>query len=297
MKITPEELFEKRREFIKLGAGSLLSASLISTKLEALNFITDENKDKLKISPEEAATTYINFYEFSTNKRAAVELAKSFHTRDWKVEIKGLVKEEKTLSMDDLLSFKLEERIYRLRCVEAWSMVIPWIGFELRELIEKLEPSSEAKFIKFTTLFDKNRFADQASHFPVLDYPYIEALRLDEALHPLTILAVGMYKKPLSAQNGAPIRLVVPWKYGFKSIKSIVSIEFTKEQPKTTWELYNPKEYGFYSNVNPQVSHPRWSQASERVIGEFFTRDTELFNGYEKEVAHLYEGMDLRKYF
>lgn len=297
MKITPEKLFEKRREFIKLGAGSLLTTSLVNTKLEALNFIADENKYKLKISPEEAATSYVNFYEFSTNKSIAVELAKQFHTRDWKIEVKGLVKEEKILSMDDLLSFKLEERIYRLRCVEAWSMVIPWIGFELRELIEKLEPSSEAKFIKFTTLFDKNRFADQASHFPVLDYPYIEALRLDEALHPLTILAVGMYKKPLSAQNGAPIRLVVPWKYGFKSIKSIVSIEFTKEQPKTTWELYNPKEYGFYSNVNPQVSHPRWSQASERVIGEFFTRDTELFNGYEKEVAHLYEGMDLRKYF
>lgn len=297
MKVTPEELFEKRREFIKLGAGSLLSASLISTKLEALNFITDENKDKLKISPEEAATTYINFYEFSTNKSAAVELAKSFHTRDWKVEIKGLVKEEKTLSMDDFLKFKLEERIYRLRCVEAWSMVIPWIGFELRTLIESLDVLPEAKYIKFTTLFDKSRFADQASNFPVLDYPYVEALRLDEAMHPLTILAVGMYKKPLGATNGAPIRLVVPWKYGFKSIKSIVKIEFTKEQPKTTWELYNPKEYGFYSNVNPQVSHPRWSQAEERVIGEFFTRKTELFNGYEKEVAHLYEGMDLRKYF
>lgn len=297
MKVTPEELFKKRREFIKLGAGSLLATSLINTKLEALNFIADENKNELKISPEEAATTYINFYEFSTNKRAAVELAKSFHTRDWKVEIKGLVKEEKTLSMDDFLKFKLEERIYRLRCVEAWSMVIPWIGFELRALIESLDVLPEAKYIKFTTLFDKSRFADQASNFPVLDYPYVEALRLDEAMHPLTILAVGMYKKPLGATNGAPIRLVVPWKYGFKSIKSIVKIEFTKEQPKTTWELYNPKEYGFYSNVNPEVSHPRWSQASERVIGEFFTRKTELFNGYEKEVAHLYEGMDLRKYF
>ncbi len=297
MKITPEELFKKRREFIKLGAGSLLATSLVNTKLEALNFIADDNKNNLKISPEEAARTYINFYEFSTNKRAAVELAKNFHTRDWKVEIKGLVKEEKTLSMDDFLKFKLEERIYRLRCVEAWSMVIPWIGFELRALIESLDVSPQAKYIKFTTLFDKSRFPDQASNFPVLDYPYVEALRLDEAMHPLTILAVGMYKKPLGATNGAPIRLVVPWKYGFKSIKSIVSIEFTKEQPKTTWELYNPKEYGFYSNVNPEVSHPRWSQASERVIGEFFTRKTELFNGYEKEVAHLYEGMDLRKYF
>ncbi|TQR41556.1 protein-methionine-sulfoxide reductase catalytic subunit MsrP [Campylobacter sp. MIT 12-8780] len=296
MQITPEKLFQKRREFIKLGVGSLVSSSLLASTLSALDFKEDLNKE-LELSPEELATNHVNFYEFSVNKAKAVNLAKNFHTKDWKIEVSGAVNKPQTLTMEDILAFKLEERIYRFRCVEAWSMVVPWVGFELRALIEKLEPTSEAKFIKFTTLFDKERFADQAAFFPTLDYPYVEGLRMDEAMHPLTLMAVGMYKKPLKAQNGAPLRLVVPWKYGFKSIKSIVKIEFLKEQPKTTWELANPREYGFYANVNPKVDHPRWSQASERPLGKFFNQDTLLFNGYEKEVGYLYAGMDLRKYF
>lgn len=295
--ITPESFYKRRREFVKLGAGTLLSLSLIQSKLMALDFKNDENLDKLEISDEKLATSYVNFYEFSTDKRKAVEYAQKFNTRGWKVELRGEIEKPLTLSMEDLLSFPLEERIYRLRCVEAWSMVVPWIGFELRHLIEKARPTNEAKFIKFTTLFDKTQFNDQNSFFPTLDYPYVEALRMDEALHPLTLMAVGMYKKPLLGQNGAPIRLVVPWKYGFKSIKSLVKIEFVKERPKTTWELYAPHEYGFYANVNPEVSHPRWSQAHERILGSFSTQKTLLFNGYEKEVASLYAGMDLKKNF
>ncbi|MCR6571448.1 protein-methionine-sulfoxide reductase catalytic subunit MsrP [Campylobacter insulaenigrae] len=297
MKITPENLYNKRRHFLKLGAGALLGTSLMQSKLMALNFTPSQNLEKLKISDEKNVTNYVNFYEFSTNKKKAVELAKNFNTNNWKIEINGEVEKPLILTMEDLLSFPLEERIYRFRCVETWSMVVPWIGFELRALIEKCKVTSNAKFIKFTTLFDKNQFADQASFFPTLEYPYVEALRLDEAMHPLTLMAVGMYNKPLLGQNGAPIRLVVPWKYGFKSIKSIVKIEFTKEQPQTTWELANPKEYGFYANVNPDVSHPRWSQANERPLGEFFTQPTLMFNGYAKEVAHLYANMDLKVNF
>ncbi|EAI1981064.1 protein-methionine-sulfoxide reductase catalytic subunit MsrP [Campylobacter upsaliensis] len=297
MMITPEDLYKKRREFLKLGAGALLSPALIEAKLLELNFKADENPNNFKLSDEKLATSYVNFYEFSVNKKEAVERAKNFTTKNWEVSIEGEVEKPLKLSMEDFLAFPLEERIYRFRCVETWSMVVPWIGFELRHLIEKAKPTSEAKFIKFTTLFDKSRFPDQNAFFPALKYPYVEGLRLDEAMHPLSILAVGMYKKPLLAQNGAPIRLVVPWKYGFKSIKSIVKIEFVKEQPVSTWQAYAPDEYGFYANVNPEVSHPRWSQADERALGEFFTKPTLLFNGYEKEVAHLYAGMDLRANF
>lgn len=295
--ITPEDLYKKRREFLKLGAGALLSPALIEAKLLELNFKADENPNNFKLSDEKLATSYVNFYEFSVNKKEAVEHAKNFTTKNWEVSIEGEVEKPLKLSMEDFLAFPLEERIYRFRCVETWSMVVPWIGFELRHLIDKVKPTSEAKFIKFTTLFDKSRFPDQNAFFPTLKYPYVEGLRLDEAMNPLSILAVGMYKKPLLAQNGAPIRLVVPWKYGFKSIKSIVKIEFVKEQPVSTWQAYAPDEYGFYANVNPEVSHPRWSQADERVLGEFFTKPTLLFNGYEKEVAHLYAGMDLRANF
>ncbi|EIW2411498.1 protein-methionine-sulfoxide reductase catalytic subunit MsrP [Campylobacter upsaliensis] len=297
MMITPEDLYKKRREFLKLGAGALLSPALIEAKLLELNFKADENPNNFKLSDEKLATSYVNFYEFSVNKKEAVEHAKNFTTKNWEVSIEGEVEKPLKLSMEDFLAFPLEERIYRFRCVETWSMVVPWIGFELRHLIDKVKPTSEAKFIKFTTLFDKSRFPDQNAFFPTLKYPYVEGLRLDEAMNPLSILAVGMYKKPLLAQNGAPIRLVVPWKYGFKSIKSIVKIEFVKEQPVSTWQAYAPDEYGFYANVNPEVSHPRWSQADERVLGEFFTKPTLLFNGYEKEVAHLYAGMDLRANF
>lgn len=295
--ITPEDLYKKRREFLKLGAGALLSPALIEAKLLELNFKADENSNNFKLSDEKLATSYVNFYEFSVNKKEAVEHAKNFTTKNWEVSIEGEVEKPLKLSMEDFLAFPLEERIYRFRCVETWSMVVPWIGFELRHLIDKVKPTSEAKFIKFTTLFDKSRFPDQNAFFPTLKYPYVEGLRLDEAMNPLSILAVGMYKKPLLAQNGAPIRLVVPWKYGFKSIKSIVKIEFVKEQPVSTWQAYAPDEYGFYANVNPAVSHPRWSQADERALGEFFTKPTLLFNGYEKEVAHLYAGMDLRANF
>ncbi|EAH9285260.1 protein-methionine-sulfoxide reductase catalytic subunit MsrP [Campylobacter upsaliensis] len=297
MMITPEDLYKKRREFLKLGAGALLSPALIEAKLLELNFKADENPNNFKLSDEKLATSYVNFYEFSVNKKEAVKHAKNFTTKNWEVSIEGEVEKPLKLSMEDFLAFPLEERIYRFRCVETWSMVVPWIGFELRHLIDKVKPTSEAKFIKFTTLFDKSRFPDQNAFFPTLKYPYVEGLRLDEAMNPLSILAVGMYKKPLLAQNGAPIRLVVPWKYGFKSIKSIVKIEFVKEQPVSTWQAYAPDEYGFYANVNPEVSHPRWSQADERALGEFFTKPTLLFNGYEKEVAHLYAGMDLRANF
>ncbi|EHG9256718.1 protein-methionine-sulfoxide reductase catalytic subunit MsrP [Campylobacter upsaliensis] len=297
MMITPEDLYKKRREFLKLGAGALLSPALIEAKLLELNFKADENPNNFKLSDEKLATSYVNFYEFSVNKKEAVEHAKNFTTKNWEVSIEGEVEKPLKLSMEDFLAFPLEERIYRFRCVETWSMVVPWVGFELRHLIDKVKPTSEAKFIKFTTLFDKSRFPDQNAFFPTLKYPYVEGLRLDEAMNPLSILAVGMYKKPLLAQNGAPIRLVVPWKYGFKSIKSIVKIEFVKEQPVSTWQAYAPDEYGFYANVNPEVSHPRWSQADERALGEFFTKPTLLFNGYEKEVAHLYAGMDLRANF
>lgn len=295
--ITPEDLYKKRRKFLKLGAGALLSPALIEAKLLELNFKADENPNNFKLSDEKLATSHVNFYEFSVNKKEAVEHAKNFATKNWKVSIEGEVEKPLKLSMEDFLAFPLEERIYRFRCVETWSMIVPWIGFELRHLIDKVKPTSEAKFIKFTTLFDKSRFPDQNAFFPTLKYPYVEGLRLDEAMNPLSILAVGMYKKPLLAQNGAPIRLVVPWKYGFKNIKSIVKIEFVKEQPVSTWQAYAPDEYGFYANVNPEVSHPRWSQADERALGEFFTKPTLLFNGYEKEVAHLYAGMDLRANF
>lgn len=295
--ITPEDLYKKRRKFLKLGAGALLSPALIEAKLLELNFKADENPNNFKLSDEKLATSHVNFYEFSVNKKEAVEHAKNFTTKNWEVSIEGEVEKPLKLSMEDFLAFPLEERIYRFRCVETWSMIVPWIGFELRHLIDKVKPTSEAKFIKFTTLFDKSRFPDQNAFFPTLKYPYVEGLRLDEAMNPLSILAVGMYKKPLLAQNGAPIRLVVPWKYGFKSIKSIVKIEFVKEQPVSTWQAYAPDEYGFYANVNPEVSHPRWSQADERALGEFFTKPTLLFNGYEKEVAHLYADMDLRANF
>lgn len=295
--ITPEDLYKKRREFLKLGAGALLSPALIEAKLLELNFKADENPNNFKLSDEKLATSYVNFYKFSVNKKEAVEHAKNFTTKNWEVSIEGEIEKPLKLSMEDFLAFPLEERIYRFRCVETWSMVVPWIGFELRHLIDKVKPTSEAKFVKFTTLFDKSRFPDQNAFFPTLKYPYVEGLRLDEAMNPLSILAVGMYKKPLLAQNGAPIRLVVPWKYGFKSIKSIVKIEFVKEQPVSTWQAYAPDEYGFYANVNPEVSHPRWSQADERALGEFFTKPTLLFNGYEKEVTHLYAGMDLRANF
>ncbi len=255
-------------------------------------FATDE-----KLTTIEDITNYNNFYEFSTDKQGVASAAEGFVTKPWTVVVDGLVNKPKTFDLDELLKFPLEERVYRLRCVEGWSMVIPWLGFPLAKLLEKVKPTAQAKYVAFQTLFDPKRMPYQSTN--VLDWPYVEGLRLDEAMHPLAILATGLYGETLPPQDGAPIRLVVPWKYGFKSIKSIVKISLVAEEPPTTWNIQWPQAYGFYSNVNPNVPHLRWSQAQERRIGEsvFTVRDTLPFNGYAAQVAHLYDGMDLRKYF
>jgi sulfoxide reductase catalytic subunit YedY len=248
-----------------------------------------------KLTPIEDVTNYNNFYEFSTEKRSVASESRGFVTRPWSVSVEGLVNKPKTFDLEELLKFPLEERVYRLRCVEGWSMVIPWVGFPLSALLNGVEPTSQAKYVAFQTLYDPKRMPNQTTG--VLDWPYVEGLRLDEAMHPLTILATGLYGETLPPPDGAPIRLVVPWKYGFKSIKSIVKISLVAEEPPTTWNIQAPYEYGFYSNVNPDVPHPRWSQAREHRIGEILPRKTLLFNGYAEQVAHLYEGMDLRRYF
>ncbi len=247
----------------------------------------------------ESATTYNNFYEFGVKKEDPSRLAHTLRTRPWTVKVEGHVAKPKTYDIDELLRlFPLEERVYTLRCVEGWSMVIPWIGFPLTSLLKRVEPTGQAKFVEFTTLLDPEQFPGQRKsllNFSSLEWPYVEGLRLDEAMHPLTLLTVGMYGQILPNQNGAPVRVVVPWKYGFKSAKSIVRIRLVGEQPKTAWEKAAPNEYGFYSNVNPTVDHPRWSQATERRIGEFLRRKTLMFNGYGDQVASLYGGLDLRK--
>ncbi|MFN2531610.1 MAG: protein-methionine-sulfoxide reductase catalytic subunit MsrP [Pyrinomonadaceae bacterium] len=248
-----------------------------------------------ELTPFEAITNYNNFYEFDTSKSGVAYAAKDFVIRPWNVSVGGLVDKPTIFDLDEVLKFQQEERVYRLRCVEGWSMVIPWIGFPLSKLLEKVAPTSAAKYVAFETLLDPKRMPNQNTG--VLDWPYVEGLRLDEAMHPLTILVTGLYGKTLPPQDGAPIRLVVPWKYGFKSIKSVVKITLTANEPPTTWNIQSPNEYGFYSNVNPNVPHPRWSQASERRIGEFSKRSTLLFNGYAEQVAHLYDGMDLVRYF
>jgi sulfoxide reductase catalytic subunit YedY len=241
-------------------------------------------------------TNYNNFFEFTTDKSGVARVSKNFQTRPWTVEVGGLVQRPRTFNIDDLIRLApQEERVYRMRCVEGWSMVIPWVGFPLAKLLAAVEPLGSAKYVAFETLFAPSRMPGQRTS--VLEWPYVEGLRLDEALHPLTILATGIYGKSLLPQNGAPVRLVVPWKYGFKGIKSIVKIRLTDKQPPSTWNAYAPHEYGFYSNVNPGVPHPRWSQATERRIGEWGRRDTLLFNGYAEQVGQLYAGMDLRKNF
>ena len=247
------------------------------------------------LTPLADITNYNNFYEFDTSKDGVAYAAQGFVTRPWTVSVSGLVNKPRTFDIDELLKFDQEERVYRLRCVEGWSMVIPWTGFPLSKLLEKVEPNPQAKYVAFQTLLDPKRMPNQNTG--VLGWPYVEGLRLDEAMHPLTILATGLYGETLPPQDGAPVRLVVPWKYGFKSIKSIVKITLVADQPPTTWSNETPDEYGFYSNVNPSVPHPRWSQATERRIGEFGRRKTLLFNGYGEEVAHLYEGMDLVQNF
>lgn len=250
-----------------------------------------------KLTPFENITNYNNFYEFSTDKQGVAYASKGFKKNPWTVLVAGLVNKPLMFGLEELLKFPQEERIYRLRCVERWSMVIPWVGFPLWKLLEKVEPTSQAKYVAFQTLFDPERMPNQSTG--VLDWPYVEGLRLDEAMHPLTILATGLYGETLPPQDGAPIRLVVPWKYGFKSIKSIVKISLVAAEPPTTWNIQAPNEYGFYSNVNPNVAHRRWSQAEEHRIGEssFSARSTLLFNGYADQVASLYTGMDLRRNF
>lgn len=298
--ITPEHLYMSRRKFLAsfgaLVAGSLLlgSCSRLGSSPTEDGAGTDELKDEL--TPFESIINYNNFYEFSFNKEDVAQLAQDFKTSPWTVEVGGLVNKPQTFDIDDLLRiFTQEERIYRLRCVEAWSMVIPWLGFPLAKLLEAVEPTSKARYVRFETLLDPEQMPQQRNR--AFNWPYVEGLRLDEAVHNLTILATGIYGKSLLPQSGAPIRLVVPWKYGFKSIKSIVKIDLVEEIPTSLWMASAPHEYGFYANVNPEVSHPRWSQSSERRIGELARRPTLLFNGYTEEVAHLYEGMDLKKSF
>jgi sulfoxide reductase catalytic subunit YedY len=315
--ITPKSLYLSRRDFLK-AAGIVTGTALLAACApeageqasgDALSpskgpspeapapssaTKTDEMGDPLNSFEE--ITNYNNFYEFSTDKQAVAILSEDFKTDPWSVEVSGLVKNPKTYALEDLLKmFPQEERIYRLRCVEAWSMVIPWNGFPLANLLKEVEPTSDAKYIRFESIYDPKQMPGQKS--PFYNWPYQEGLRLDEAMNDLTILATGLYGERMPNQDGAPIRLVVPWKYGFKSIKSIVKIELVDYQPATLWSDAAPNEYGFYSNVNPEVSHPRWSQASERRIGELGRRPTLMFNGYTEQVAYLYEGMDLAKFY
>jgi len=301
--VTPERLYLRRREFLALGAagavGSLLpgARALAGPEGEPLAVASRSDRaDGEKPTPWESITTYNNFYEFGTDKDDPARNAGSLRTRPWTVSIEGEVKKPQAVDIDALLKwFPLEERIYRMRCVEAWSMVIPWVGFPLGELVRRVEPTSRAKYVAFQTLLDPKQMPGQRR--AVLEWPYVEGLRMDEAVHPLAMLAVGLYGRVLPNQDGAPIRLVVPWKYGFKGVKSIVRIRFVEQEPQTTWRRMAPNEYGFYANVNPAVDHPRWSQAKERRIGEFFRRPTLPFNGYGAEVAHLYAGLDPRKLY
>lgn len=293
--ITSESVYLQRRELMKLAASTALLAG--SPLLGALGPY-QKKASSLEPTAYEQITTYNNFYEFSTDKESPSRLAKNFKTRPWTLAIGGEVQKPQTLDIDTLIKqIPLEERIYRLRCVEGWSMVVPWVGFSLASLLKLSGLTSKSKYVEFETLFDPLRFPQQNRTFGTIPFPYREGLRIDEAMHPLTILAVGLYGKELLPQNGAPIRLVVPWKYGFKSIKSIVKITLKETQARSTWHEVAPKEYGFYANVNPTVDHPRWSQSRERVIGKFFKQDTLAFNGYGAEVAHLYKNMDLAKFY
>jgi sulfoxide reductase catalytic subunit YedY len=293
--ITPEAIYEERRALMKLTASAAVLA-MASPLSAALAF--HKQKSSLELIPLDLVTSYNNFYEFSLDKEGPAKLSKHFKPRPWTVAIGGEVQKPQTLDIEAIIKkIPLEERIYRLRCVEGWAMVIPWVGFPLSSLLKAAGLTSKSKYVEFETLFDPAQFPGQKQSFGNIPFPYHEGLRIDEAMHPLTILAVGLYGKELMPQNGAPIRLVVPWKYGFKSIKSIVKITLKEHQTRSTWNEVAPKEYGFYANVNPAVDHPRWSQARERVIGKFFKQDTLAFNGYGSEVAHLYKGMDLRKFF
>ncbi len=303
--ITPKKLYMKRREFIACsaavaGMGLIKSGSLFSGQGQQDRKLKIDKKGEYtvdeKLTPYEDATGYTNYYEFSTSKFGPTKLAKNFKTRPWSVSVEGEVKEPLTFEIDEIIGmFPLEERVYRWRCVEAWGMVIPWIGYPLAGFIKKCNPTSKANFIEYTTVMDEEQMPGLKTN--VLDWPYTEGLRMDEATHPLTLLGVGMYGEILPNQNGAPLRMVIPWKYGFKSGKSIVRIRFLEKMPRTTWNKKRPEEYGFYANVNPNVDHPRWTQATERHIGEEGRRKTLMFNGYADQVGSLYSGMDLKKYY
>ncbi len=306
--ITDKTVYKQRRRFLQ-GAGALLGVTATGGLMALGTPPRDLQGNKIfkdlprgiasidgPLTDYEDATTYNNFYELGVGKSGPAENAALFKTDPWSVTVAGECEKPGTLTLEDFLKpHALEERIYRLRCVETWSMVIPWVGFSLGDALKRFQPTRDAKFVIFETLFDPDRLVMQ--NFDLLDWPYQEGLRIDEAMHPLTTLAIGMYGEVLPKQNGAPLRLVVPWKYGFKSIKSIVSIKFSKARPKTTWSDLQPEEYGFYANVNPDVSHPRWSQKRERPLGEWFKKDTLLFNGYAEQVAGLYKGMDLKKHY
>ena len=294
--VTPKQAYVNRRRFLAagsaiLGAWALPTPAGATAKLN--NVVKSAYKVDEKITPREDITTYNNYYEFGTDKEDPSHYANTLRPSPWQVQVGGLVNKPKTYDLDSVMKIApLEERIYRHRCVEAWSIVVPWIGFPLAALLKDVEPNAKAKYVAFQTLYDPKQMP--LGNRAGIELPYVEGLRMDEAMHPLALLAVGLYGETLPNQNGAPIRLVVPWKYGFKSIKSIVKITLTEKQPPTTWNITNSREYGFYSNVNPTVDHPRWSQATERRLGELFKRKTLMFNGYP-EVASLYTGMDLRK--
>ncbi len=303
--ITPKTLYINRRQFMAVAAslaaaGLAAEEMLLKTRAWAGQKLPIKKRGEFSVEEKQTsfkdATHYNNFYEFSTDKEDVAELASKFRTRPWTISIEGHVKQSKVYDIDALIKmFPLEERVYRFRCVEAWSMVLPWVGFALGDFIKICEPTSKAKYVKFTTIFSPEQMPGQKTS--VLQWPYEEGLRMDEAVHPLALLTVGMYGEILPNQNGAPLRLVAPWKYGFKNIKSLVKISFVEEMPVTTWMKAGPREYGFYANVNPDVDHPRWSQEQERRIGEFLKKKTLMFNGYAEQVAGLYKGMDLRKFF
>ena len=295
--ITPEKIYNRRREFIKrfgITTGSLIiGQNIINTANASTN-----NLEK-KITEYRYITTYNNYYEFGTRKSDPAEKSQNFKTKPWEITVDGEVEKKITLTVQEIKKmFPSEERIYRLRCVEGWSMIIPWLGFSLSKILKKATPTSKGKFVEFTSVYDPEQMPGQ--RYPILKWPYKEGLRIDEAMHPLTTLVTGLYNKELPNQNGAPLRLIIPWKYGFKSTKAIVNIKLVEKMPTSSWMRASPKEYGFYSNVNPKVDHPRWSQASERVVGSGILSEripTQMFNGYGDEVANLYSGMDLKKYF
>ncbi|PID45575.1 MAG: protein-methionine-sulfoxide reductase catalytic subunit MsrP [Proteobacteria bacterium] len=295
--VTDYEVYKNRRRFMKTAAGLGVVAT---TGVAIQPLLSRPNKKALSTSEEptkfEDITSYCNYYEFGSQKTDPAEYAHALKTTPWTIDIDGECGKPGTYSLEDLLKpVTIEERIYRLRCVEGWSMVIPWMGFPLAALIKRVQPTGSARYVRFETVYSPETMPGQRTD--VLDWPYVEGLRMDEAMHPLTLLSTGLYGKDLLNQNGAPLRLVVPWKYGFKSIKSIARISFTETQPLNSWQQFSPTEYGFYSNVNPNVPHPRWSQKKERRIGEFVKRDTLMFNGYGEQVAAMYKGMDLKRYF